>query len=252
MKPTNRLSGDIPLVDLHAHLEGELSLPEAMQIAEKRGVTLGVVDHGGRGQVLDGDEALARYVGELEEYPVYKGMQAEGLDWTECFTPRALARLDYVLLDALTFPERDGRLVRLWTSGVQIDDAEDFMDRYVDFIVQVIATPIDIFANPTFLPACIADRYDALWTEVRMDRVVAAAVQHGAAIEINARYDLPSPAFIRRAKRAGVRFSFGSNYHGAEVGQIEYCVRMIEECDLTRKDLYLPGDDPRPRRARRR
>ena len=43
---------DFPLVDLHAHLEGELSMERAMQIAEERGVQLGVVEHGGRGQAI--------------------------------------------------------------------------------------------------------------------------------------------------------------------------------------------------------
>jgi histidinol phosphatase-like PHP family hydrolase len=241
MNPTNELDRGIPLIDLHAHLEGELPVERAVQIAEERGVTLGVVEHGGRGQTIGDDEALARYVETLEAYPVYKGMQAEGLDWAQCFSETARARLDYVLSDALTFPERDGRLVRLWTSDVWIDDPQDFMDRYVDFNIQVMGTPIDILANPTFLPACIADRYDKLWTEERIERVIATAVEHGVAIEINARYRIPSAPFIRRAKKAGVRFSFGSNYHGPDVGKLAYCVQTVEECGLDREDIFLPG-----------
>lgn len=240
MNPTSRSVGGIPLVDLHAHLEGELPVEEAVQIAAERGVTLGVVEHGGRGQAIEDDDALVRYVDELAAYPVYRGIQAEGLDWAACFSEAALARLDFVLSDALTLPERDGRLVRLWTPEVRIDDAEDFMDRYLAFHLQVMATPIDIMANFSFLPACIADRYDALWTEERMDRLIAAAVQHGVAIEINARYRIPSAAFIRRARAAGVRFSFGSNYHGADVGVLAYCVQMVEECGLARQDILIP------------
>ena len=55
---------------------------------------LGVVEHGGRGQAIHDDETLARYVESLAAYPVYKGMQAEGLDWAECFTDAARARRD--------------------------------------------------------------------------------------------------------------------------------------------------------------
>jgi histidinol phosphatase-like PHP family hydrolase len=75
-----------------------------------------------------------------------------------------------------------------------------------------------------------------------MDAVIAAAVTHGVAIEINARYEIPSAALIRRAKEAGARFSFGSNQHGEQIGQLAYCVRMAHECGLTRADIYLPGD----------
>jgi histidinol phosphatase-like PHP family hydrolase len=233
----------VPLVDLHAHLEGQISIQRALEIAQARGVRLGVVEHGGRGEALHDDETLRRYVEETAPYPVYVGIQAEGMDWDRCFSESARAGLDYVLSDALSFPERDGRRVRLWTAEVQIDDAQDFMDRYVDFNVQVISsTPINILANPTFLPAAIVEAYDALWTEVRMDAVIAAALAHDVAIEINARYEIPSAAFIRRAKGAGVRFSFGSNQHGELIGQLAYCVRMARECNLTRADIYLPGD----------
>ena len=241
MNPTSGSDSGIPLVDLHAHLEGELPVERAVQMARDRGVMLGIVEHGGRGQAIGDDDSLIRYVEELEAYPVYKGIQAEGLDWAECFSEAALSRLDFVLSDALTFPERDGRLVRLWTPDARTDDAQGFMDRYVAFHLQVMATRIDIIANFSFLPACIADRYDALWTEKRMDRLIGAAVEHGVAIEINARYRIPSAKFVRRAKAAGARFSLGSNYHGADVGKLAYCVHIVGECSLTRDDIFLPG-----------
>jgi histidinol phosphatase-like PHP family hydrolase len=232
---------DFPLVDLHAHLEGELSLERALEIAQARGVTLGVVEHGGRGQALHDTASLQSYIESLEGSPVYTGMQAEGLDWTSCFTVEAVARLDFVLSDALTFPERDGTRVRLWEPHVRIDDAQDFMERYVDFYVEVMARePIDILANPTFLPACIEDRYDALWTPTRMGRVIEAAVRYGVAIEINARYRIPSPAFLRLAREAGVRFSFGSNHHGEAIGRLEYCLEMADELGLTTQDVFTP------------
>ena len=216
-----------------------------VQLAHERGVTLGIVEHGGHGQLIDSDNALLRYIERLQEYPVYKGIQAEGLDWAECFSPQTLDCLDYVLSDALTFPEQDGRLVRLWTPDVHIDPTEpavaSFMARYVDFNVQVMATPINILANPTFLPTCIRDRYDELWTHRRMDKVIKAALRHSVAIEITARYNIPSEAFIRRAKEAGVRFSFGSNYHNADVGKLDYCLQMSKVCGLTRQDIYLPN-----------
>jgi histidinol phosphatase-like PHP family hydrolase len=245
---------DFALADLHAHLEEEISLERALEIAQERGVTLGVVEHGGRGQALHNDETLHSYVESLEGAPVYKGMQAEGLDWTSCFSTEAVVELDYILSDALTFPERDGTRVRIWEPQVRIDDAEDFLERYVDFTLEVMARePIDILANPTFLPTCIEEQYDALWTPARMNRVIEAAVQYGVAIEINARYRIPSLAFLHLAKEAGVRFSFGSNQHGPDIGQLGYCLEMASELALTREDIFSPqpaGKKPIQRRSR--
>ena len=229
------------LIDLHVHVEGDTALDDVLQLAEERGVEVGVVEHAGFGQTISNDEEMKRFIETLAPYLVFKGIQAEGRDWPDAFSESTLAQLDFVLTDALTFPEKDGRLVRLWTPEAVVEDAEDFMERYVDFNVQILSSePIDIFANPTFLPACIADAYDALWTEERMNRVILAAAQSEVAIEVNARYRIPSLRFLRIAKNAGVKFSFGSNTHGQEVGMLDYCLEISRELGLTQADLFLP------------
>jgi histidinol phosphatase-like PHP family hydrolase len=73
-----------------------------------------------------------------------------------------------------------------------------------------------------------------------METVIYAAVEHGVAIEINARYRIPSPVFIRLARDAGARFCFGSNQHGEDVGKLEYPVKMVKECGLTQQDVFVP------------
>ena len=253
-KPNVRETADgIPLIDLHVHVEEGLSLARALELSTERGIAFGIVEHAGRGEQIDGDGALQRYMASLEAYPVYKGVQAEGLAWFKQFSPEMVARLDYVLSDALTFPDADGTLVRLWTPRAVFPDAQDFMERYVAFNVQVMAEePIDILANPTFLPPYLNDQYDALWTPERMRKVITAAVEYGVAIELNARYQIPSLTFIRKAKDAGVVFSFGSNYHGEDVGRLDYCLYAVQECGLTRQHLFMPrpaGAKPIERRA---
>jgi len=123
---------------------------------------------------------------------------------------------------------------------------------YVDRIVSVLTDePIDIFANATFLPASIADEYDALWTKERMKKVIAAAVKNDVAIEINARYRIPSAAFIKEAKKASAKFSLGTNNVTKDIGNLEYCRRMIRQCRLTQKDIFTlksPGKKPVQRR----
>jgi hypothetical protein len=45
---------------------------------------------------------------------------------------------------------------------------------------------------------------------------------------------------IKMAKKAGIKFSFGTNNTGNELGQLEYCLMMIEECGLTPDDIFMP------------
>ncbi|MCP5110423.1 MAG: hypothetical protein GY953_06270, partial [bacterium] len=190
---------------------------------------------------IHNDQMLAEYIVMLSEYPVLRGIQAEGLDWPKAFSAAAVAKLDYVLSDALTFPEKDGRLVRLWRPGVTVGDTQDFMERYTAFNIEVMARePIDIIANPLFLPEVIQSEAKALWTETRMRRIVDAAVKYNIAVEINSRYRLPHERFIRMARAAGVKFSFGSNVHGRGVGQLGYCRKMVRKVGLTSNNTSVP------------
>ena len=99
------------------------------------------------------------------------------------------------------------------------------------------------FQNPTFLPDVIARDYDRLWTAERMQKVIDAAKANDVAIEINNRYRLPSAAFIKRARNAGVKFSFGTNNADRNLGRMEYAVAMVKECGLTRQDIFVPKPD---------
>jgi hypothetical protein len=45
---------------------------------------------------------------------------------------------------------------------------------------------------------------------------------------------------IRMAKEAGIKFSFGTNNTGSELGRLEYCLKMIEECGLVPDDIFMP------------
>ncbi len=235
---------DFPMVDYHVHLKGSLTLEEAIENAAARGVKFGIAENCGLGFRVTNDEKISPFFKLLQDKPVYKAMQGEGREWLTLFSPEMIAKFDYVFTDAMTFTDKRGKRIRLWIRDeVQIDDKQDFMDMYVEKIVSVLNEPIDIYVNPTFLPAFIADEYDVLWTQERMDKVIRAAVKNDVAIEINARYRIPSMAFIKRAKEAGVKFSFGTNNGGRELGHLEYCRRMARECGLTIKDMFSPRPD---------
>ncbi len=62
-----------------------------------------------------------------------------------------------------------------------------------------------------------------------------------AALEINARYKIPSFDVIRKAKARGIKFTFGTNNVDADFGKLEYAVQAIRECALTPDDIWFPS-----------
>jgi histidinol phosphatase-like PHP family hydrolase len=247
---------DLPRVDLHVHLDNS-TLDKVLELSRERNVKFGVVEHAGTKEnkypvVLSNDDELRGWLKMLEGQPVYRGVQTEWSDWRSCFSQEALAELDFVLTDAMTFPGKDGRRVKLWEKDVaeRVDmaDKQAFMDRFVDWHVAIIEKqPIDILANTSWLPAPLAADYDRLWTPERVLKVARAAVQHQVALEISAGYKLPKPAFLKVAKEAGVKFSFGSNGRYPKMGKLDYSFEMAKELGLTRADVFTPA--PKGQRA---
>jgi histidinol phosphatase-like PHP family hydrolase len=237
----------IPLVDYHVHVDKPATLEQVLAISRQRGVKFGIVEHAGTKankypRILSSDEELKGYLAELEGKPVFKGVQAEWIDWMTCFSKEMIAKLDYVLTDAMTLRGKDGKPVRMWDAGFKVGDVQDFMDRYVDFHVELMSLePIDILANPTYLPGSIAKDYDALWTPSRMQKIIDAAVKYGIAIEINAGYRIPRLPFLKQAKAAGAKFSFGTNIRGPNVGKLDYALEMVKALGLTRADIFTPA-----------
>jgi histidinol phosphatase-like PHP family hydrolase len=129
---------------------------------------------------------------------------------------------------------------------VEVGDPQAFMDMLVEKTVGILESePIDIYVNPTFLPEAIGDDYDTLWTEARMKKVIGAAVANDVAIEINGRYRLPSEHFLRLAKEAGARFTFGTNNAGADdLGDWSYPLEMQRALELGWEDMFVPAHAP--------
>ncbi len=237
-----------PMVDYHVHLKGGLTLEEAKTWALERGLRYGIAQNCGLNFPVTDDAGLLAYVEGMKGKGVYVGMQAEGREWVELFSPEAIAQFDYVFTDAMTWRNDDGHRMRLWVRDeVVIGEPEAFMDMLVDRTVWILENePIDIYVNPTYLPAELAKHYDELWTDERVGRVIDAAVKNGVAIEISAGMKLPKQAFIQRAKAAGATFSFGTNNGGKrDLGNLDYCRQMIAECGLVPEDMFVPKPDGR-------
>lgn len=245
-KQVLNLSRDnFPLVNFHAHLKGGLTMDEALAQSRKSGIFYGVAMNCGVGFSITNDAGIDEFLAKMRGQPVFIGMQAEGREWVKMFSKEAIAKFDYVFTDSMTFSNNKGKRMRLWIKDeVEVGEKQAFMDMLVERAVGILSNePIDIYVNPTFLPDEIAAEYDSLWTPGRMNKVIDAAVKNGVAIEINARYKLPSPTFIKMAKKAGARFSLGTNNGDKDIGRLDYCFQMIRECGLTVDDMFMPKPD---------
>ncbi len=234
-----------PMVDYHVHLKGGLTIEQALANSRRVGINYGIAINCGLGFPVHSDDSVREYLKSMQGQPCYVALQGEGREWMTLASRESIARFDYVFTDAMTFTDDHGKRMRIWIPeelGV-IPDKQAFMEMYVKRIVGVLHEPIDIHANATFLPEQIAAEYDALWTPERMQKVIDAAVKNDVAIEINNRYKIPSAAFIKRAKAAGAKFSFGTNNVDANLGRLEYPIQMIKECGLVWQDIFVPKPD---------
>lgn len=239
---------NFPLVDLHTHLKGGLTLQQVLKLGRATGMGAGIATNGGQDFPNRTDADAITFLDSLEGAPVFRALQAEGREWIGMFSKETRARFDYIFSDSMTWTNRAGKRLRLWIPA-EADigpDPQAFMDELVAQTVQIISDePIDIYVNPTFLPDSIAGRYDELWTDARMQQIIAAAVAHHVAIEINARYHLPSEHFLRLAKAAGVKFTIGTNNTSpADYGDWSYPFEMVKQLGLTWRDMWVPGHGP--------
>jgi len=231
-----------PIMNLHVHLKGGLTIEEAVAESRRTGVRYGVAINVGLGFPTTNDHAVLEWLNLVRPHPVYCAIQAEGREWVHLIRPETVAKFDYIFTDAMTWTDRRGRRIRLWIPAeVHVEDPEEFMDTLVERTVEIIEKePIDILANPSYLPAALMDRYDELWTPSRIQPVVEAMARHGVAMEINARTRLPRWPMLRAAKAAGLKFSFGTNNAGADIGDLNYALEAIRELGLRPEDLFTP------------
>jgi len=234
-----------PLINYHIHLKGDLTLEKALAHSRETGVFYGIAVNGGVNFPITNDQGLNTYIKKMEGQSCFVGMQAEGREWPTLFSKEAIAKFDYIFTDAMTIVDHRGRRARLWMPDeVEIPDKQAFMELLVRTIERILDNePVDIYANPTYLPDMLIQEYDALWTPERLKRVIDAAARDGVAIEISNRLKLPKADFIRQAKKASIKFTLGTNNVDSKLGREEYAVQMIRECDLQPGDMFLPKPD---------
>jgi histidinol phosphatase-like PHP family hydrolase len=234
---------DFRITDLHVHLKGKLTIEDAAAKSKAENIDYGIAVNCGIGFPVHNDSQIDSVLATFSGYPqFYVAMQAEGREWVNTFSRESRDKFDYVFTDGMTFTDEKGRRNRIWIKEeTWIDDEEQFMDYLVNTIAKIISTePINIYVNPTYLPEQMASRYDLFWTPERMDKVINAAKASNIAIEINNRFKIPSEAFIKRAKKAGVKFTVGTNNADENFSGAAYALEMIKNCGLKESDFWLP------------
>ncbi len=231
---------DFLVADYHVHLSPQLSIEQAVKLG-KRQVGIGILEHPGPGYKIQNEADLTQYIEGLRQYPVRVGLQPVYAGWSKSFSKNALDQLDYVLMDALTLPRPEGGWLAIWQIDTMVDDGEEFMTCYMKFIEQVLSTePIDVFGWPTFLPVPIARQYQQLWTRQRTELIIDLARTRKIAIEINEVAHVPDENLVAAAKRAGLKFTFGTDARNQNAAHFYYCYQMAQKCRLTEADMFVP------------
>ena len=86
----------------------------------------------------------------------------------------------------------------------------------------------------------VARQYSQLWTKARVNRIIDMAKAKKLAIEINEVAHVPDENFIVQAKRAGLKFTFGTDSRNKNAAHFYYCYQMAQKCGLTEADMFVP------------
>jgi histidinol phosphatase-like PHP family hydrolase len=234
-----------PITDYHVHLSDQLTIEAAVALAAERGQRFGIVEHPGAAFGIETHADLRAYIGRLRQYPVYAGLQPMYVGWSKSFSTQAISELDYVLMDADTVPW-EGDWLHIWRHDNFIEDMDIFVSVYLDHIANILTNePIQIFARPTYLPINFARHYDEIWTEDRMRMIIDLAKARNIALEIAENVRVPSLKFVKMAKDAGIKFTFGTNGRNHNAGNFHYCIEMAEAAGLTQDDMFELGSGSR-------
>lgn len=233
------------IADLHTHSvfsDGRLSPREVLQIASEKGYRVGLADHCGPGNFqLDSQDRFERYLAAIQDLPVYRAVELD-LGREIPVSPEELKRCHYLI------------------GGVHSAGPVDFFDpqvteidlaRLLDEMLEIIARQsqrysFDILAHPGLLPCNFREQKGAITDGWRM-KLVELALKCNLAIELSSRWLVPDLKLATMAKEAGLKFSLGSDGHGADkMCRLDYSLELAGKLELTDRDLFWPLDGAIP------
>lgn len=233
---------NFPLVNLQTYLTDKLTLEQMHALRNQTGIFPGVVYVFHPNQRSMRDEATAQAtLTTMQNEPVFVGLDVS-FDLSQDTPKLSLAtqaKFDFLMAKS------SQHYVYGAFSGSQLE-ANRMMDAQVGEIVRKIETlPIDIYANVMLVSLMVKGPAEEMWTEERMQRVIAAAAKNGVAFEINPRLRTPSEQFIKLAKAAGVKFTVGADDTTADnYADWSYILEMQKAAGLTWRNMWVPGHEP--------
>jgi histidinol phosphatase-like PHP family hydrolase len=227
--------------------DGELTVPELIELVRARGVRPSVTDHLSTDVSLavKSIDAVRAYLDELEPYDIARGGEFCFHDslWRELPDDLA-ARFTHRIgsLHAVKIPGTGAPLSMFHRTLPDMVSPSKYMDFHLDDVERLAAEmPVDILAHPTLVPLPIRNLpTDELWTEAREERMVDALFNAGIAFEISNRYR-PHERLVRRAHQRGVQLSLGSDGHSrAQVGDLAFPLEMAKRVGAGESALFDP------------
>ena len=196
------------------------------------------------------NDDLQKFINDVKNFPCYMGLKPVAPGWSKNFSKELINQFDYILMAPQYMPNGNkyGDLMEVKDFNCYIDDPEDFMKRNMEWYLKILNhddDPLDIFGWPLFLPISIQREYYMLWTQERMEQIIEAARTNRIALEINDLAHTPHAEFILMAKKAGVKFTFGSDTGDQRSFRLDYCKEVATLCNLTEDDFFIPVRKPR-------
>ncbi len=242
--------------DFHVHTRysacarAEMRLKEIVEVCEQIGIKyLGITDHVDLGT----DKQILQYVKEEiraihTSVQVYLGCEVEIVEigkhalGSDGSSTRSEYGLDFVAAAANHFHSSEvaqpkDRSLR----GIARHFLEMFSYASTLEFVDVIAHPLVVYPH-TFDPACLTFLEDSELMEA-----ISLAKENHIAMEISPRvlmsYQIDfSIRFYRLCKKAGLKFSIGSDAHSlSNVGNARILEPVIRSLDLEEEDIWLPN-----------
>ena len=238
------------LYDLHLQTSANQSVQNMIDKAGASGfVSFGILQNVSSKGIKNNDD-LQRFISEMKNYPCYMGLKPAAPGWSKNLSKELIDQVDYILMDPQNMPDGNkyGDQMEVWDFNCYVDDPEDFMKRNMVWYLKILNhedDPLDIFGWPLFLPPSIQREYYLLWTQERMEQVIEATRMNRIALEINDLAHAPHAEFILMAKKAGVKFTFGSNTNDHRSFRLDYCKEVAKLCNLTEDDFFIPVRKPR-------
>jgi len=224
----------IPLTDYHIHIRGGMTPEKAFDWAQKTGIRSGVLENVGKGWPLSDNDKLKIFIEDAQQFPeLLIGIQVNDRDWYMVIDPALRAKLDFVLADTMIM---DGQ--KLWFEAEYSTANEDaWLERYFVHCMTVVNEPITILANPTYLPAKIAHRYDDFWTTDRMSRLIDGAIKNKVALEIQSDTKFPNKKFIELALEKGAKITIGRNNSDDKQNELKRSLDWLEELNVKSENM---------------